>query len=156
MKNTIEIFYDAFSNLDAETMVSCYHDDIWFEDPAFGKLNGERAKNMWRMLCASQKGKQFKISYKDVISDGLNGSAYWEAEYVFSKTGRKVHNKIEASFKLKDGKIMWHRDEFNLHTWATQALGIKGFFLGGTDFFKAKLNKQTNSLLSAFETANSH
>ena len=46
MSNIIQNFYEAFHNLDAETMVSFYHPDIEFEDPAFGKLNGERAKNM--------------------------------------------------------------------------------------------------------------
>lgn len=59
MKNIIENFYEAFANLDAETMVSYYHDDIVFEDPAFGILKGNRAKNMWRMLCESQKNKDF-------------------------------------------------------------------------------------------------
>ena len=36
MKSTIEKFYTAFTNNDAEAMVACYHDNIIFEDPAFG------------------------------------------------------------------------------------------------------------------------
>lgn len=46
----IHQFFTAFKNLDAETMVSLYQDDIMFEDPAFGVLKGEEAKAMWRML----------------------------------------------------------------------------------------------------------
>ncbi|WP_299229365.1 nuclear transport factor 2 family protein [uncultured Psychroserpens sp.] len=151
MKNVIETFYEAFNNLDAETMVSCYHDDIIFEDPAFGTLHGERAKNMWRMLCESQKGKDFKIEYSNITISATEGSASWEAFYTFSKTGRKVHNSIEAHFELKNDKIIRHVDKFNLHKWSKQALGLKGFVLGKTIYFRNKLKTQTNRLLDKFE-----
>ena len=49
MQSKIEIFYTAFSELDAETMASCYAKNVVFEDPAFGILKGVHAKNMWRM-----------------------------------------------------------------------------------------------------------
>ena len=65
MKQLLESFYSAFNELDAETMASCYHPEIVFQDPAFGVLKGERAMNMWRMLCESQKGKEFKITYSN-------------------------------------------------------------------------------------------
>lgn len=39
-RKIIHQFYTAFKNLDAETMVSLYQDDIMFEDPAFGVLKG--------------------------------------------------------------------------------------------------------------------
>ncbi len=155
MKNIIEEFYDAFSNLDAERMVECYHKDIIFEDPAFGKLKGEKAKNMWRMICQGQKGKNFIVKVSNIKYDSRNstGSAHWEAHYVFSQTGKKVHNIIDAKFEFKNGKIIKHIDSFNIHTWAKQAMGFKGFILGGTNFFKKKLNIQTNQLLENFEKA---
>lgn len=53
MKTVIQIFYDAFTKLDANTMTSYYHDAVIFEDPAFGVLKGERANAMWQMLCES-------------------------------------------------------------------------------------------------------
>lgn len=133
-------------------MVSCYHKDIVFEDPAFGILNGEHAKNMWRMLCESQKEKDFVITYSDIEADDSSGSAHWQAFYTFSRTGRKVHNKIKAKFEFKDGKIIKHTDDFNLHKWSKQALGFKGWLLGNTKFFKRKLNSQTNNLLLNFES----
>ena len=55
MNELITKFYESFTNLDAEGMASCYHPEIVFEDPAFGKLEGSRAANMWRMLCESQQ-----------------------------------------------------------------------------------------------------
>jgi len=152
MQQLIEKFYQAFAKLDAETMVSCYHNDIIFEDPAFGTLKGEKAKNMWRMLCESQREKNFIVHSSNIKCDEKTGSAHWEAHYVFSKTGRKVHNKIAAEFIFKDAKIIQHIDHFNLHTWSQQAFGIKGLLLGWTSFFKKKLNTQTNKLLQNFES----
>ncbi|WP_298894781.1 nuclear transport factor 2 family protein [uncultured Psychroserpens sp.] len=151
MDALIEKFYKAFNELDSETMVSCYHDDIIFEDPAFGVLKGEHAGNMWRMLCASQQGKEFRVTFSNINSDNGKGNAKWEAFYNFSKTGRKVHNIISATFEFKDDKIIKHTDQFNLHRWAKQAMGFKGLLLGGTGFFRKKLNQQTNHLLSKFE-----
>jgi limonene-1,2-epoxide hydrolase len=151
MKETIEKFYNAFNDLDAETMAKCYHDDITFEDPAFGILKGERAKNMWRMLCKSQKGKEFNVDASNITADNLKGTAHWEAHYLFSKTNRKVHNIIDAEFEFKNGKIIKHTDRFNLYRWSKQALGFKGLIIGWTPFFKKKLNAQTNHLLAKFE-----
>ena len=151
MQNLIEKFYIAFNNLDAETMVSCYHTDIVFKDPAFGTLQGEQAKNMWRMLCKNQKGKNFKVVSTNIECNDEKGTAHWEAFYTFSKTGRKVHNCIDAEFQFKDGKIIQHIDHFNLHKWAKQALGFKGLLIGNTNFFKTKLQAQTHQLLSKFE-----
>jgi len=151
MNVLIENFYEAFSSLDGETMAQCYHKDILFHDPAFGILKGERAKNMWRMLCESQKNKDFRIEYSGVESSNDEGKAQWEAWYTFSRTGREVHNRIDAEFKFQDGKIISHIDRFNLYRWSRQALGTKGLLIGWTPFFRKKLNAQTNKLLSNFE-----
>ncbi|PKV48893.1 ketosteroid isomerase-like protein [Aquimarina sp. MAR_2010_214] len=151
MKKLIETFYTGLSNLDAETMISCYHDDVVFEDPGFGKLKGNRAKGMWRMLC--KNARNFRVEFSHVEANDQKGSAHWEAWYSFSKTGRSVHNKIDAQFEFKDGKIIKHTDDFNLHRWASQAIGWKGALLGGTSFFKKKLNQQTNRMLDKFMTS---
>ena len=106
---------------------------------------------MWHMLCASQKGKDFIVKYSNIKYHKLKGSAQWEAFYTFSKTGRRVHNIIYAEFEFEDGKIIHHRDQFDLYLWSKQALGFKGYLLGWTSFFKQKLHAQTNRLLSKFE-----
>ena len=156
MHKVITTFYQAFTELDAETMVRCYHKNIRFEDPAFGELHGERAKNMWRMLCASQQGKNFQVSFDKIQCDVAKGTASWEAIYNFSQTGRKVHNKIEASFEFKDGLIVSHVDTFDLHLWSKQAFGLKGILLGKTKFFQRKLQEKTNHLLDEFERKLAH
>ena len=151
MNSLIESFYQSFVNLDAEGMAACYHKEIIFEDPAFGVLRGEKAGNMWRMLCESQKGKDFRVVFSNIKADERNGSAHWEAFYSFSKTGRKVHNIINAEFEFSDGKIIKHTDSFDLYRWSKQALGLSGVLIGWTPYFKRKLHTQTNKLLARFE-----
>lgn len=154
MKNNkalIQAFYQSFANADAEEMVACYDNAIIFTDPAFGTLHGDDAKNMWRMLIANGKGNT-KISFSDVKADEKTGSANWTAEYTFSQTGRKVINKISASFEFANGKIVRHTDHFNLWKWSGQALGWKGWLLGWTPFMKNKIQKQTHKLLSAYKS----
>ena len=126
-KQIIENFYRAFAASDIEGMLSCYHDKIQFEDPAFGKLEGDRAKNMWRMLLLSSNG-EIKLSFSNVEADETSGSAYWIAEYYFSKTGRKVINHV--------------------------ALGMTGVLIGWSSFFKHKMQKGTNTLLDNFMRKN--
>lgn len=151
-QNIITDFYRAFAQLDGDAMAACYHQKVVFHDPAFGTLKGKRAGNMWRMLCASQKGKDFRVEYSTIEANDRTGSVHWEAKYTFSKTGRRVHNKIEARFEFAEGKIIKHVDEFDLRIWAKQAMGFKGALLGGTAFFRKKLQAQTNGMLSNFES----
>lgn len=100
------------------------------------------------MLCHS--ATDLKIEFSDVKANEKSGSAKWVATYSFSKTGRKVTNRISADFEFKDGKIIKHIDSFNLHKWAQQAIGFQGWLLGGTTFFKKKLQAQANKSLDKF------
>ncbi|BDS14584.1 nuclear transport factor 2 family protein [Aureispira anguillae] len=152
MQNTITTFYEAFQNLDAEGMKACYHQDIEFWDPGFGTLKGEDAGAMWTMLC--QNAQDFKLEFSNITANEQGGTAHWEAWYTFSRTGRKVHNIIDATFEFKEGKIIKHTDQFNLHKWARQALGFQGFLLGGTAFFQKKLQQQTQQMLQKFKAKN--
>ena len=148
MKALIETFYTAFQNRDAEGMISCYHPDIIFIDPAFGELKGEEAMAMWRMLC--RNADDLRVEFSAITASLKKGSAHWEAWYTFSRTGKKVHNIIEAEFEFKNSKIIKHIDTFNLHKWASQAMGWKGKLFGGTAFFRNKMNRQTHKMLVDF------
>ncbi|MBC7411421.1 MAG: nuclear transport factor 2 family protein [Bacteroidia bacterium] len=147
----IEQFYTAFAQLNAETMVACYDDNIIFEDPAFGVLHGNDAKNMWRMLTANNK-IQLKVTFDCVNANDSTGSANWTAHYLFSKTGRKVTNRISAKFEFKNGKITKHTDSFNFWLWSRQALGFAGYALGWTPFLKHKVQQNTKALLNTYST----
>ena len=140
-------FYTAFKDHDAESMAECYHEDVVFEDPAFGELKGSHASNMWRMLLRRADGMELEFS--DVQADETTGSAHWEPKYKFN--GRPVHNKIDATFKFKDGKIIDHRDKFDGYAWAKQAFGFLGTLVGWTPMFKSYLTKTVNKQLARYE-----
>ncbi|MGJ5640632.1 nuclear transport factor 2 family protein [Formosa sp. S-31] len=150
MEDLIISFYTAFNNLNPEGMVACYHPEVTFHDPAFGTLKGERAKNMWRMLCKSQQGKAFKVQYSNIKVEGNEGSCDWNVSYIFGKPEKQVVNRVHAVFEFKDGLIYKHTDEFDLHKWAKLAMGFKGSLLGGTAYFKTKFQYKTNAKLDAF------
>lgn len=145
----IHRFYTAFSRGDAQGMIDCYHDDVEFSDPAFGPLNSQQVRAMWKMLAERSKG-QAKVTFRDIWADDKKGGAYWEAVYPFSKTGRTVHNKIHAAFELKDGKIYRHHDRFSLWAWASMALGPVGLLLGFTPLVRSRIRKEALLNLDAF------
>ena len=148
-KQIILAFYEAFSRGDAETMASCYADDIIFRDPAFGELHGEDARNMWRMLIA-RSGGNLNITFDGVSATDNSGNAHWIAKYKFAQTNRDVVNDIQATFEFRDGKICRHTDVFSMWKWSRQALGLKGWLLGWSPIVKNAVQKQTRTLLNKY------
>ncbi len=147
----IEEFYTAFSALDAEKMTALYADKIHFMDPVFPELHDEEARTMWQMLCSN--AQNFTLTYSDIEADDEYGTARWEAVYTFSSTGRKVHNKIKAHFRFKEGKIIEHMDYFKFWTWSSQALGLKGTLLGWSGFLQKKVQEGAAVNLNKFMNA---
>lgn len=141
-------FYTAFQQKDFETMATLYHPEATFEDAAFRLDSGKQAAAMWKMLLLS--GKDLRIEFSEVKAEGNTGSAHWEAWYTFSKTGRKVHNIIEAHFEFKDGLIYRHRDHFDFWRWSRQSLGLIGFLLGWSNFLKNKVHATAMKGLQVF------
>ena len=130
-------------------MNSCYSDDIVFNDPAFGLLRGEEAKSMWEMLC--KNARDFSLTFSNIqLLDEEYATCNWTATYTFSKTGRKVVNKIKANMRFADGKIVEHSDAFSLHKWSSQALGFMGWLLGWNRFFQKKIQNGARKNLMRF------
>lgn len=149
---TITKFYTAFQQKDYETMASLYHPEATFKDAAFDLKSGKEAGAMWKMLITS--GKDLRIEFGDVQADGNTGLAHWEAWYTFSKTGRKVHNVIEARFEFKDGLIYRHADHFDFWRWSRQSLGLTGWLLGWSGFLKNKVSTMAMKGLNTFMNKN--
>lgn len=150
-KIIVQQFYTAFQQRDAAGMNACYSNDIVFSDPVFMLLRGEEVKCMWEMLCKNAKG--FSLNFSDIeLLDEEYATCKWQANYIFSKTGRKVQNNVKAYMRLKDGKIIEHSDAFRLSTWIGQALGWKGVLFGWTGFMKrAVQNNARKTLLKYME-----
>jgi ketosteroid isomerase-like protein len=142
----IETFYQAFARLDYATMASCYHPQARFSDPAF-TLQGADIGVMWQMLC--QRAQHFQLNFTVTQQDGLV-RAHWEPRYLFSQTGRQVHNIIDAEFEFRDGLIYRHRDHFSFWRWSRQALGLPGLLLGWTPWLRKKVQQQAAAGLRAF------
>lgn len=142
-------FYEAFARKDGAAMAACYHPQARFTDPAFPNLRGAEIGAMWTMLC--QRAQDFSLEFSAVQADGERGSAHWEARYLFSKTGRTVHNIIEASFRFQDGLIVEHTDSFSFWRWSRQALGLPGVLLGWSGFLRGKVQAEAARGLAAFQ-----
>lgn len=144
----IERFYAAFARGDWAGMAACYHPEVHFSDEAFD-LHGADAGLMWRMLVSS--GRDLTMEYRDISADERSGCAHWDARYTFSATGRKVLNRIDASFEFRDGLIVRHVDRFDFWTWSRQALGMPGLLLGWSSLLRSKVRAQAAKNLAAFK-----
>jgi hypothetical protein len=98
-RQTLERFYTAFQQLDGKAMQACYAPTARFDDEAFSLQGALEIGAMWRMLCEAtqtQGREHWRLDFQ-IGADGC--SAHWEAHYLFSATGRLVHNRIDATFR---------------------------------------------------------
>jgi hypothetical protein len=144
----IRYFYSSFQNRDAKAMQECYADHASFSDPVFIGLNAEQVRAMWAMLLKS--GKDMRIEFKNIRSSEKGGTVDWDAYYTFSATGKKVLNRIKASFIIENNKIISHTDQFSFYNWARQALGLTGLLWGWTAFLKNKIRGKARKNLDNY------
>ena len=151
---TLQRFYGAFQQLDGETMQACYAPQATFDDPAFSLRGREEAGGMWRMLCEGVRAKgreawHLKFSKLTASADGRSGGAHWDADYLFSATGRTVHNRVDSVFTFDaDGLIVTQRDSFDFWRWSRQALGAPGALMGWTPWLRGKVRAQAGARLA--------
>ena len=144
----IQKFYTHFQSLDAAGMNACYHPNVVFTDPVFGRLEGDKARAMWEMLCG--RATDLQITFEVLKADDQSAAAHWEAWYSFGKARRKVHNIIEAEFVIREGLIAVHTDRFDLYRWSRMALGPMGVLLGWAPFVQAGVRKNALEGLGKF------
>jgi ketosteroid isomerase-like protein len=144
----IHTFYAAFNARDGDAMAACYAPDVHFSDPVFPDLRGARAGGMWRML--TSQATDLAVELLDVHEHGDHAHAAWRATYTFSRTGRPVINEVLATFRLSDGLIVEHIDDFSFYRWSRQALGVSGLLLGWTPLLKRKVRQQAAAGLAKF------
>src|SRR4051794_35333106 len=148
----IERFYSAFAARDGDAMAACYSPDARFSDPVFTDLRGAEPGAMWRML--TRRADDLTVDLVEHEADGTgHGSARWLARYTFTETGRRVTNDVRASFRFADGLIAEHRDEFDFHRWARQALGTSGLLLGWTPLLRSVVRRRARAGLNEFMAA---
>lgn len=143
----IQRFYEAFDRHDGDTMAACYAPGARFSDPVFTDLRDEEPGAMWRMLC--ERAEDLTVKLPEHQADDASGTAHWLADYTF-RTGRKVHNDIQARFVFEDGLIAEHHDSFSFYAWARQALGPAGLALGWTPLVRGKVQREARAGLDEF------
>ena len=132
-------FYGHLDRLNAPGMCQCYQREVVFSDPIFRSLKSWEAAAMWHMLCDRSDG--IDVDVIDIHADDERGEARWEARYVYSDTGRIVHNIVRSKFKFFQGKVIRQKDDFDLWRWSRMALGAKGALLGWSPAFQRKLRR---------------
>lgn len=152
-ESLLQKFYTAFANSNATEMCTCYHQRIQFSDPVFGVLKGNEVCDMWQMLIEKSNGN-LKINFSEIKADEYTGSVQWIATYNFSKTNRKVVNKIHSQFQFQDGLIIKHTDDFDIWKWSMQALGWKGYLLGWTGYLQKNIQIKAKIALKSYSKAN--
>lgn len=143
-----ERLYSAFQKLDGEAMAACYHPQAYFKDEAF-ELEGAQIGKMWQMLCAN--AREFSMTFQVTPVDDQRVRVHWEPKYHFSKTGRSVHNIIDAEIEIRDGLIYRHRDVFNFWRWSRQALGLPGYLLGWSGWLQTQVSTQAMAQLKRWK-----
>ena len=149
LTSIVDQFYTALGRRDGDAMAACYDDDVVFVDPAFGELRGADACDMWRMLCSSDT--DLRIEHHVLESTHNTVRTNWIADYTFSPTGHTVHNDIEAMMTFRNGKIVDHRDSFDMWKWSSQALGLPGRLFGWTPVLRSRVRSTARSNLTKFQ-----
>jgi limonene-1,2-epoxide hydrolase len=145
----VHTFFSAFIRRDYQTMQLAYRDDATFSDNVFGTLNAKETKAMWQMLI--EKGTDLKVNYGYVKArEGGIVTCEWTAEYSFGKNRRPVVNRIRTYMEIEDDKIVKHRDRFDVHRWAKQAIGTPGLLFGWMLFFQQGIRKKALASLYAY------
>ncbi len=129
-------------------MANFYAENATFRDEVFDLKGRKDIGAMWMML--TSRAQDFSLNFSNIQTKGDEVTADWEATYRFRKTGRMVHNRIKASFIMKDGLILKHTDRFNFHRWSQMALGLPGTLLGWTPFLKNKVRQEAEKNLQLF------
>jgi ketosteroid isomerase-like protein len=112
--------YGALGRRDGAAMAACYAPDASFTDPVF-ELRGREIGAMWTMLCA--RARDLAVECANVTADGAQGRSDLDARYLFTATGRRVHNRIHSEFTFDGGRIAVHRDHFDMSRWLRMAIG---------------------------------
>jgi ketosteroid isomerase-like protein len=142
-------FYHAFATRDWATMCAYVRRTTpRFRDPVFHDLDAEHVRAMWKMFCT--RSADLEVEFSHVAANDRFAVGHWDARYTFSKTGRRVLNRIDATFEMRDGRIFAHVDVFSFHQWSAQALGGFGKLAGWSSTLNGAVSSSAHAALKEF------
>jgi len=150
MKNSqiIKKYYKAFEKGDSKKMNSFYSNDIEFEDPSIGKIEGDEARYWWQFLC--DNSVDLSIDIEKIQADDEKGIALWTNNYTFEETGNHISLEIVSKFYFEDGEIVKHQDEYDVKSFVKQAFGSAAGLVGGSFLVKKTVRSQSKKLLKKY------
>lgn len=151
-REVAEQFFGRLGARDVAGAMACCDAQIEYSSPFF-ELRGARVASMWRMWLGALPA--LSLLCDDIRAGYQGASAHWSAEYTLG-TGaseRRVRHRVSADLSFAEGKIIGHRDRFNLHEWASLRYGSVGGALGGRARFQKWVVARERARLAAFERA---
>jgi ketosteroid isomerase-like protein len=137
-EETVQRLYESVKRGDAAAATECYCDDASYRDIAFDLKGKADIAAMWRLVCS----RGVKVEYSDIRTEGSEVKGHWVFNYKFHGAN-PVHNPMDSTFVLRDGKILVHHDHASRWKWAKQALGIpKGALVTILPFILRKQAKE--------------
>jgi hypothetical protein len=141
-------FYEAFMVRDFYTMGLLYANHATFRDPVFPRLTAQGARLMWQMLLTEAEDLEISADIHEDTAD--RARVDWTARYTFTPTKRLVVNKVHTEMVIAAGKIVQQVDDFSFWRWSGQALGWKGWLLGGTPLVRDPVQRKAAKSLKEF------
>lgn len=141
-------FYEAFMVRDYYTMGLLYANHATFSDPVFPRLTAQGARLMWQMLLSEAEDLAIDVNVVEDTAD--RARVDWVARYTFTPTKRMVVNHVHTEMVLAAGKIVQQVDRFSFWRWSGQALGWRGWLLGGTPLVRDKVRAKAAKSLKEF------
>lgn len=136
-------FFESYQRSDWQSMARCYHDKASFSDPIYPDLREENIVYLW--FSRLSKHQSIDLQYRVVFADERKAQVEWTAISPFN--GKAVKIEGLSTFALWDETIVRHVDEFSFVKWSRQAQGLKGWLLGGSRFYQARVQRSARSQL---------
>jgi ketosteroid isomerase-like protein len=150
-EDVVKNFFLAYQAHDCKGMHSCLDENVKFSDFGFD-IQGDEVRAMWHLFTSQTETRPpIEVPGFEIIksNDDLITAKY-QVKYPFGEKKRVVDYTIEAHMKLKDGKIIDHKDISSITEWAWMAFGLPVYLISWTPYFHNKVKKDANERLQHF------
>lgn len=151
-KPIVEEFFNAFSVGQVDKMLKLLDENIIYNDPIFGVLNGEEVRDMWMFKCNYLKDFSLTINAIDELDEEY-ATCNWTAKFFRNQTGHYLTMNIKSYLKIDNGKITEQSDAYKLSDWLAKVYGLKGRLFGWTGVMKKNEQIKYRGLLEKYVKA---
>ena len=122
-KKVVEIMWAALANMDWETMKSCMHEEIFYEDVPTDDPGAHGPENTIKRLAIAfdHLAKQEQVTH-NIVSDADTVILEHTEKWTF-KTGETVEHTFCTVHKMLDGKVIKWSDYWDVQKFVGQFPG---------------------------------